>query len=115
MEGYGEKYFLALHLLQYFLTCFLPLLTLKFNTVRPGTMYIENKTLVPVERVSNGTVIAVGNVAQNEDFYNYGNNLNSFLLKDKKIRFFIRIIAFQEFFMRLDFIDLKGQMHLSVR
>lgn len=47
-------------------------------------MNIENKTLVPVERINNRTITAVANVAQNESFCNYDNHLNSFLLEDKK-------------------------------
>jgi len=35
--------------------------------------------------MSNGTVIAIGDVVKNEDFCNYSNQLSSFLLKDKKI------------------------------
>ena len=36
--------------------------------------------------MSNGTVIAVGDVVQNEVFCNYSNQLTSFLLRDKKIK-----------------------------
>lgn len=57
-----------------------------FNTVRPGTMYSGSSLLGPVQEVSNGTVIAVGDVAQNADFCKYSNNLGLFLLKDKKIK-----------------------------
>jgi len=62
------------------------LLNIKFDVIRLGTMYLENKTLIPVDGISNGTVIAVGDVTQNEEFYNYSNDLTSFLLKDKKVR-----------------------------
>jgi hypothetical protein len=61
-------------------------LSIKFDAVRPGTMYTANNTLKPIDGVSNGTVIAVGDVAQNEVFCNYANHLTSFLLKDKKVR-----------------------------
>jgi hypothetical protein len=57
-----------------------------FDEVRPGTMYTENKTLKPLHGTSNGTVIAVGDVVENEDFCNYSNQLCSFLLKDKNIK-----------------------------
>ena len=62
------------------------MLTVNFVSVRPGTMYSENNTLRPIQGMSNGTVIAVGDVAQNEDFCNYSNQLTSFLLRDKKIK-----------------------------
>ena len=62
------------------------LLNIKFDVIRLGTMYLENKTLVPVDGISNGIVIAVGDVTQNEEFYNYSNDLTSFLLRDKKVR-----------------------------
>ena len=65
------------------------MLTVNFVSVRPGTMYSENNTLRPIQGMSNGTVIAVGDVAQNEDFCNYSNQLTSFLLEDKDIRLII--------------------------
>jgi hypothetical protein len=61
-------------------------ITITFNEVRPGTMYLENKTLKPLHGTSNGTVIAVGDVVENENFCNYSNQLCSFLLKDKNIK-----------------------------
>jgi hypothetical protein len=60
--------------------------TVNFVSVRPGTMYSENNTLRPIHGMSNGTVIAVGDVVQNEDFCNYSNQLTSFLLRDKNIK-----------------------------
>lgn len=62
------------------------MLNIKFDLVRPGTLYSVNKKLRPIDGVSNGTVIAVGDVYQNEGFCNYSNQLTSFLLKDKKVR-----------------------------
>jgi hypothetical protein len=62
------------------------MLNIKFDAVRPGTMYSANNTLKPIDGVSNGTVIAVGDVSQNVGFCNYSNQLTSFLLKDKKVR-----------------------------
>jgi hypothetical protein len=59
---------------------------LRFDAVRPGTMYLSNKTLRPVKGISNGSVIAVGDVATNKDFYNYGNQLTRFLLTDEKVK-----------------------------
>ena len=61
-------------------------LDIKFDSIRPGTMYLEGQTLRPLQKISNGTVIASGDPSQNEDFFNYTNNLTLFLLKDKKIK-----------------------------
>jgi hypothetical protein len=60
-------------------------MTISFDEVRPGTMYLENKTLRPLHGMSNGTVIAVGDPIKNVHFFNYSNQLSSFLLKDKNI------------------------------
>jgi hypothetical protein len=60
-------------------------ITINFDKVRPGTMYLENKTLRPLHGMSNGTVVAVGDVVKNEDFFSYSNQLSSYLLKDKNI------------------------------
>jgi len=62
------------------------MLNIKFDAVRPGTMYSANNTLRPIDGVSNGIVIAVGDLAHNEGFCNYSNQLTSFLLNDKKVR-----------------------------
>jgi len=60
-------------------------IAISLDEVRPGTMYLENNTLYPLHGMSNGTVIAVGDVIKNEHFCNYSNQLSSFLLKDKNI------------------------------
>jgi hypothetical protein len=64
-------------------------ITISFDEVRPGTMYLKNKTLRPLYGplygMSNGAVIAVGDVTSNENFCNYSNQLSSFLLMDKNI------------------------------
>jgi hypothetical protein len=60
--------------------------TISLNTVRLGTMYSDNMPLGPIPGLSNGTVIAVGNVDKNMDFWNYSNQLSSFLVDDKNIR-----------------------------
>jgi len=57
-----------------------------FDCIRPGAMYKSAKRLKPIQNVSNGTVIAFGDVAKNVYFCDYSNKLNSFLLTDKKIR-----------------------------
>jgi hypothetical protein len=59
---------------------------LRFDCVRPGAMYTGDKTLRPVQNISNGTVIAFGDVSDNIDFCNYSNKLALFLLSDKKIK-----------------------------
>lgn len=61
-------------------------LKIKFDSVRPGTMYSWSNRLRPVQKRSNGIVVAIGDVTQNEDFCKYSNNLTLFLLKDKKIK-----------------------------
>lgn len=61
-------------------------LNIRFDCVRPGAMYTESKRLRPVQKISNGTVIAVGDIARNKDFCNYSNKLTKFLLMDKKIK-----------------------------
>jgi hypothetical protein len=60
-------------------------MTINFDEVRPGTMYLENNTLSPLHGMSNGTVVAVGDVVKNEEFFSYSNQLSSFLLRDKKV------------------------------
>jgi hypothetical protein len=62
------------------------MLIVKLDSVRPGTMYSEKETLTPIQGMSNGTVITVGDVIRNKDFYNYSNQLTSFLLRDKNIK-----------------------------
>ena len=61
-------------------------LDIRFESVRPGTMYSEGKTIRPLQKISNGTVIASGEVNQNKDFFYYSNNLGLFLLNDKKTK-----------------------------
>jgi len=64
-------------------------ITISFDEVRPGTMYFENNTLRPFHGMSNGTVIAIGDLFKNEDFCNYSNQLSSFLLMDKNIKLIV--------------------------
>lgn len=61
-------------------------LTVRFNTIRPGTMYSNDKKLNPISGFSNGTVVALGNFDSNMEFCKYSNGLASFLLKGKKIK-----------------------------
>ena len=61
-------------------------ISISFQVVRPGTIYFENNTIRPSHGMSNGIVIAIGDVVKNKDFCNYSNQLGSFLLKYKKIK-----------------------------
>jgi len=61
-------------------------INIKFDCVRPGAMYKGDMPLKPLHNVSNGTVVAYGDVTQNRDFCNYTNKLTKFLLRDKKIK-----------------------------
>ncbi len=60
-------------------------LDIRFESIRPGTMYSDG-TLRPLQKLSNGTVIASGQVNHNKNFINYSNRLSLFLLNDKKIK-----------------------------
>jgi len=61
-------------------------MNIRFDCVRLGATYIGGKTLRPLHDISNGTVVAYGDVSQNRDFCNYTNKLTKFLLRDKKIK-----------------------------
>jgi hypothetical protein len=61
-------------------------LAVNFNTIRPGTLYSNNKKPKPLSGPSNGTVIALGHFDSNKEFCNYSNRLALFLLKDKTIK-----------------------------
>lgn len=61
-------------------------ITISFEGIRLGTMYTKGEIKNPVCGMSNGTVIAIGNVANNEEFYKFGNNLTCFLLIDDKTK-----------------------------
>jgi hypothetical protein len=60
-------------------------MNIKFDLIRLGTKYENNNTLKPVPNVSNGTIIASGNIPHNEDFITFGNHLTSFLLEDENL------------------------------
>jgi hypothetical protein len=49
-------------------------------------MYSNDGRVNPISGLSNGTVVALGDVKSNKEFYSYSNRLASFLLKDKKIK-----------------------------
>jgi len=58
---------------------------IKFDMVRLGTKYHDNNPLIPINGISNGTVIAIGN-NQSKDFICYGDKLGSFMLNDEKLK-----------------------------
>jgi len=58
---------------------------IKFDMVRLGTKYRDNNPLIPVNGISNGTVIAIAN-NQCNDFISYGDKLVSFMLSDEKLK-----------------------------
>ena len=49
-------------------------------------MYYGNKTLKPIEGLSNGIVIAIGHVSRNIGFFKYVNSLNKYLVSDKSFQ-----------------------------
>ena len=60
-------------------------LNITLDTIRLGMAYRNNKTLSPVQGMSNGTVIATGDIVKNKSFFNFSNQLTIFLLKDKRV------------------------------
>lgn len=61
-------------------------LKIKLDSIRPGSMYYGNKTLKPIKRLSNGTVVAIGDVSHNIEFFKYTNSLTKHLMNDKNIQ-----------------------------
>ena len=61
-------------------------MTVKFDLLRLGTKYEHSSNLTPLPNHSNGTVIAIGSCSSNKKFTTFGNNLCSYLLKDKSLR-----------------------------
>jgi hypothetical protein len=62
------------------------ILNIKLDSIRPGSMYFGNRTLKPINGVSNGTVIATGDVSHNNEFSNYVNSLTKYLLNNRNIK-----------------------------
>ena len=54
-------------------------LTIKLDSIRPGSAYCSNSILKPMEGLGNGTVIAVGDASHNIEFFKYGNSLAKYL------------------------------------
>ena len=61
-------------------------MNVRFDLIRLGTKYQNTNTLNPINRVSNGTVIAFGHIEDNNLFTNFGTALATFLMKDKKLK-----------------------------
>lgn len=57
----------------------------KFDRVRLGTKYESHNNMKPVPGISNGTIIATGDLKTNETFTLFGDNLCSSLLEDKNL------------------------------
>ena len=61
-------------------------LNIKLDSIRPGSAYYGNRTLKPIKGLSNGTVIAIGDISHNIEFCKYGNSLTKYLLNNKNIK-----------------------------
>ena len=61
-------------------------LNIKLDSIRPGSIYYGKKTLKPIKRLSNGTVIAIGDVSCNIEFSKYANSLTKYLMNNKNIQ-----------------------------
>ena len=61
-------------------------LNIRFNSIRPGSMYYGNKTLKPIKGLGNGTVVAIGDVSYNLEFHRYTISFTKYLLNQKKIQ-----------------------------
>ena len=61
-------------------------LNIKLDSIRPGSAYYGNRTLKPIKGLSNGTIIAIGDVSHNIEFCKYGNSLTKYLLNNKSIK-----------------------------
>ena len=48
--------------------------------------YYGNRTLKPINGLSNGTVITIGDVSHNIEFCKYGNSLTKYLLNSRNIK-----------------------------
>lgn len=58
-------------------------MNLNLELIRLGTKYEQGSSLKPVCGVNNGTIIEYGGTLPNKDFVTFGNELCSFLLKDR--------------------------------
>ena len=61
-------------------------LNIKLDSIRPGSVYCGNKTLKPIMGLSNGTVIAIGDVSYNIEFTKYVKSLTKYLINHKNIQ-----------------------------
>jgi hypothetical protein len=61
-------------------------LTIKIDSIRPGSSFYGNSTLRPIDGQGNGTVIAIGDSSNNIEFSNYANSLTKYLLNNKNTK-----------------------------
>jgi hypothetical protein len=61
-------------------------LKIKLDSIRPGSMYYGNKTLKPIKGLSNGTVIAIGDISHNIEFSKFIKSLTKYLMDDENIQ-----------------------------
>jgi hypothetical protein len=61
-------------------------LNIRLDSIRPGSTYCGNKTLQPIMGLSNGTVIAIGDISHNIEFTKYANSLTKRFMNDKNIQ-----------------------------
>jgi 2'-5' RNA ligase len=61
-------------------------LTIKIDSIRPGSSYYGNSTLKPIDGLGNGTVIAIGDISNNIEFSNYADSLTKYLLNNNNIK-----------------------------
>lgn len=61
-------------------------LNIKLDSIRPGSAYYGNSTLQPIKGLSNGTVIAIGDVSHNIEFTKYANDLTKYLLNNRNTK-----------------------------
>ena len=87
--GFGQKskkdYQTIRRQIQLFVKSRKVILTIRIDSIRPGSMYYGNKTLKPIKGLGNGTVIAIGDVSHNIEFSKYITSLTKHLMKDKNI------------------------------
>jgi len=61
-------------------------LTVTFDTVRPGTFYLNDRRTDTITGLSNGTVVALGDIRTNKEFHPNSNQLSSFPSNDNKLK-----------------------------
>lgn len=61
-------------------------LNIKLDSIRPGSAYYSNSTLQPIKGLSNGTVVAIGDVSHNIEFTKYAKDLTKYLLNNSNTK-----------------------------